>query len=206
MFEEIEPNSERWFDLKDLKNEVWKDIDIDNNYSISNYGRVKSKKRIYKHWNGSCYANLTIKEKILKCSKSSQGYLRVSIGFNKNRRPIKIHQLVARHFLKNPNNYNCINHIDCNKLNNKVNNLEYCTNEYNIKEAAKNGLLKKPIGYGNPTNQKVAMLDLKTNEVLRIYYSLKEAQEDTGIRYQNISACCRGITKYAGNYKWIYID
>lgn len=204
MLENIQPNSIRWFDLQDLKNEVWKDIDTDNNYSISNYGRVKSKKRIYKHWNGSCYANLTIKEKILKCSKSSQGYLSVSIGFNKNRRPIKIHQLVARHFLKNPNNYNCINHIDCNKLNNKVNNLEYCTNEYNIKEAAKNGLLKKPIGYGNPANQKVAMLDLKTNEVLRIYYSLKEAQEDTGIRYQNISACCRGITKYAGKYKWTY--
>ena len=48
--------------------------------------------------------------------------------------------------------------------------------------------------------------DLKTNEVLETYYSLKEAQEKTGIKYQNISACCRGITKYAGNYKWIYIN
>ena len=205
MFEDVIPNSQRWFDLKNLYNEKWKDIDIDNNYSVSNYGRIKSKKRIYKHWNGFCYANLTIKEKILKCSISEQGYFRVSIGFSKKRKVIKVHQLVARHFLDNPNNYNCINHIDCNKLNNKVNNHEYCTIEYNIKEAAKNGLLNKPIGYGNPANQKVAKIDLKTNEVLETYYSLKEAQEKTGIKYQNISACCRGVTKYAGNYKWIYI-
>jgi len=205
MFEDIEVNSERWFDLKDLKNEIWKDIDVDNNYSISNYGRVKSKKRIYKHWNGSCYANLTIKEKILKCSISVQGYLRASIGFNKKRRPIKIHQLVARHFLENPNNYNCINHIDCNKQNNKINNLEYCTLKHNNIEARKNGLIKVIVGYGNPVNKKVARLDLNTNEILETYYSLKEAQQKTGIKYQNISACCRGITKYAGGYKWIYM-
>ena len=206
MFEKVKPNCERWFDLKDLKNEIWKDIDIDSNYLISNYGRVKSKKRIYKHWNGFCYANLTIKEKILKCSINKQGYLRVSIGFNKNRKPVKIHQLVARHFLENPNNYNCINHIDCNKTNNLVNNLEYCTIKHNNQEAHKNGCIKYITGYGNHKNKKVARINLKTNEILDIYYSLKEAQEKTGIKYQNISGCCRNLYKYAGGYKWIYIN
>ena len=43
MFEQIEPNSKRWFDLEDLKNEIWKDIDgFENLYQISNYGRLKS--------------------------------------------------------------------------------------------------------------------------------------------------------------------
>ena len=80
---------------------------------------------------------------IYKCRVGSTGYYEVciSLGRRKLKKNFKIHKAVAETFIENLNNYEFVNHIDCNKLNNKVENLEWITNKDNIIHAIKNGLL-----------------------------------------------------------------
>ena len=108
--------------------EEWKDIDDMNGYyQISNLGNVKS--------------FITLKQnkkengQILKPYKITKGYFAVSL-FKKDYR---IHQLVAKHFIPNPNNLPQVNHIDGDKSNNKVENLEWVTNRENVTHFFKSG-------------------------------------------------------------------
>lgn len=102
--------------------EVWKDIEgYEGLYKISNYGNVKSYK-IYKEG------------RLMKPMKDKDGYLQIGIrDKNGNRKFYRIHRLVAQAFIPNPENYSEINHKDCDPSNNAVDNLEWCTIEYNSK-------------------------------------------------------------------------
>lgn len=95
--------------------EIWKPID--NRYSVSNYGRVRNNET----------------RKILKPRKNSRGYFRVYLYLNEFKRDFFVHKLVANAFLgKRPKGY-VINHLDGDKQNNCVWNLEYCTQSENMK-------------------------------------------------------------------------
>lgn len=133
-------------------NEVWKDIIIEKNgviqdysgrYQISNLGRVKS---LFKQKNN-------YKEKILLGNPDTKGYLQVQLFYESKRYMFAIHRLVANAFMQNKNNYKAcseeknidlnklqINHKDTDKTNNKLSNLEWCTNLYNMRHAIKNGV------------------------------------------------------------------
>jgi hypothetical protein len=63
--------------------------------------------------------------------KNDKGYLRVKLRVNKKQKNFFIHRLIAIHFIPNPENYPCVNHKDCDRLNNKIDNLEWCTVMYN---------------------------------------------------------------------------
>ena len=111
--------------------EIWKDIvGYEGLYQVSNYGKIKS----LVGWNGHKYYK---REKILKetIEKSSNNYYRCKITLKKDkkRKDFKVHQLVAKAFIPNPNNCKCVNHIDNNPLNNNVENLEWCTQEENVR-------------------------------------------------------------------------
>ena len=116
-----------------MNNEVWKDIkDYEGLYQISNYGRIKSleRKTKYKY----------IKEKIKNLNSNRNGYLEVSLCKNGVKKPFMVHRLVAKHFLDSFDEKLDVNHIDCNKKNNNIKNLEMTTRSENIKHAWKNGL------------------------------------------------------------------
>ena len=138
-------------------NEIW--ISIDDRYSVSNFGRIKSS-----------YAN---KEKILKPFKDAGGYLKVDLRSKGKRKTMSVHRLVALAFIPNPNNLPEINHKDKNKENNYVDNLEWCTAKYNCNYGTriqcKSENCKKPVcsvdGSGNVAH----------------YNSIMEASKFTGI-------------------------
>ena len=123
--------------------EIWKDIkNYEGCYQVSNLGRVRSLTRKVNTYNG---VRIT-KGKLLKPLKTNRNYLRVCLKKNQKGKYVSIHRLVATAFIPNPNNYNVINHIDSNTYNNSVNNLEWCTQSHNIKEAYRIGNAKPTSG------------------------------------------------------------
>lgn len=112
--------------------EKWLPIEGTNNlYYVSNKGRVKSFKM--NKLNGHLMTQYVNKH----------GYKFVNIEIDGFRKSRVVHQLVAKTFIKNPNNYPIINHIDGNKQNNTTDNLEWCTYSYNIQHAYNTGLQPK---------------------------------------------------------------
>lgn len=95
--------------------EIWKTMKEQNNYEVSNKGKIRNKKT----------------KRILKTTISYKGYERFIVYINKKPKCFYIHRVVANNFIENPNNYKEINHKNENKLDNSVNNLEYCDTKYN---------------------------------------------------------------------------
>lgn len=124
--------------------EIWKDIEgYDGRYSVSNLGSVRSNSHTFNYfWRGK-WITKTTRTKILRPGVGG-GYLFVILRHDNESKPHSIHRLVASAFLSNPESLPCVNHIDGNKLNNKVTNLEWCTAEYNAKHALQLGLSKLP--------------------------------------------------------------
>jgi hypothetical protein len=110
---------------------------------------------------------------------------------------VLIHRLVALAFIPNPNGYKEINHKDEKKQNNNVDNLEWCTREYNM--AYGSARLRQGISVGNPVKQ-LAM----DNIVIAKYSSANIAGTLTNTDASSIIKCCRGTRKYAGGYAWQY--
>lgn len=181
--------------------EIWKDIkDFEGIYQISNIGRIKRLSNYIVRNNGR---KQSWKEKILNPTKDSGGYYTIRSCTKNNikegkRITLRIHRLVAEAFICNPNGYNYVNHIDGNKLNNNVENLEWCTNEYNIKQAWKDGLCDK-------MKKKINQYDLDGN-FIRSYESAREAERIGKFRNQNIANCCKGKQKTHYGFIWRYAD
>lgn len=103
-----------------------------DDYEISNKGRVKSLERnlnVTSKLGNSFYRHY--EEKIMKTRTDVDGYQLVNLRKDKKCYTLKVHRLVAEAFIPNPNNYQIINHKDYNRSNNSVENLEWCTYQYN---------------------------------------------------------------------------
>ena len=115
--------------------ETWKDIkDYEGLYQVSNLGNVRGLKRIVKI-SKTLEKYKEVPEHLLKPSKTKKGYLYVSLADNGIIKNVRVHKLVAKAFIPNSDETLQINHIDGNKENNNVNNLEWVTCKENIRKA-----------------------------------------------------------------------
>lgn len=163
--------------------EEWREID--DRYSVSNLGRVKSN-----------YAN---KERILKPYFNKCGYLMVDLRHPSTRKSVSVHRLVAFAFIPNPDNLKEVNHKDEDKTNNRVDNLEWCDTKYNCNYGTRN------IRKGLNCRKRICSVD-SDGEVIH-YGSRLEASESTGIDATSISKALKSIAQHtAGGLLWFYDD
>ena len=162
-----------------------------NKYQVSNFGNVKSLKR---------------KEPIILSKNITHvGYYYVSICINGIFKKTTIHKLVATMFIPNPENKKTVNHIDGNKKNNRVDNLEWNTYAENNAHAKKLGLSPMGKGEQNPLNTPVLMLN-QEGKILKKYCSSRDASRHTGVHHCNILRVCKNKRITAGGYKWKFAN
>ena len=181
--------------------EVWKDIDGYPNYQVSNLGNVKSKERYTKQRNG---INLR-KEKLLSPQKDHKGYLYVRLYNEIGWKYFKVHILVAKTFIPNLLNEPTVDHIDRNKLNNKVDNLRWANYIIQANNKNKENIIKnmKILGKKSYKNRakKVKQYD-KNGNFIKEWESSRQTSIELGIIETSISNCINKISKSAGGYIW----
>ena len=177
--------------------EIWKNIaGYEGRYQVSNLGQIRSVSR----WvNAPQERRLFVEGRILSLQRSKVGYVYVSLlGENQKQKRWLVHRLVALTFIPNPCNYPTVNHIDENKSNNRVSNLEWCSYSYNISYGKGNENRKES------KKKKIEMYNRETGEYIKTFNSIDEASEITGVNRTTISevAANRYGRRSAGGYIW----
>lgn len=177
--------------------EIWKDVvGYEGYYQVSNLGNIRSVDRVIYSDKLHIGTKRKLDGKMLKPYVNAHGYLALTLTKNGKEKSLRVHRLVAEAFIKNPNNYDQINHIDGNKTNNKVENLEWCNNQHNVIHAYKNGLTKH-------YSKRIKQYDLKGNYI-QTFESIAKACEEVNGKNANIIKCAKGYINSAYGYKWRY--
>lgn len=185
----------------ETRTEEWRAVaGYEGLYEVSNLGRVRSLDRVRTKphpRNTSMTMTYIKKGRILKRKKLPCGYWIVDLWKDKRPRTISVHRLVAIAFIPNPDNLPEVNHIDENKENPVVTNLEWVTHEGNMRH----GTCGKRMGrkHWKP----VVQTDMNGN-VIKIWDCAQHAHEQLGISHTQIIAVCRGKCGSAGGFKWKY--
>lgn len=180
---------------------MWKEIQgFEGYYEVSDSGEVKGLDRVVYDTKGRYTGKPHIvKGRLMKLTESvtrpqEQGYLVVNLRRDSKANVIPVHLLVAKAFIPNPNNLPTVNHIDGNKHNNNVSNLEWATYSENNTHALRTGL-RKP--RGTPTAQYSL-----SGEFIACFPSESEAARATGLSRAAISHCLHGRTRQSQGYVW----
>ena len=162
--------------------EIWKDIkDYEGLYQVSNLGRVK---------------RITT-GRVLKSGKSNGGYPYVVLSKNNIRSNKTIHRLVAEAFISNHENKPEVNHIDEDKTNNMVSNLEWMTAKENNNHGTRNERSSKT------QSIPIIAINLKSGDVEEVY-GTNECARQLGLHHSNITAVLKGRLKQTGGYTFKY--
>jgi hypothetical protein len=188
-----------------MENEKWKDIaGYEGHYQISNHGRVKSLDRIA--YNGQ--SDHLLKGRILSSRKSMAGYNTVQLWKNNKGKIQLVHRLLAIHFILNPNPeiFDQVNHLDGNRANNNLSNLEWANNSTN--QLHRYSVLGKKCAHKGQYNlakfrPRPIMQLTKEGVLVKTYPSISEAKRQ-GFEPRNISLCLRGKVNSHKNYQWKY--
>lgn len=167
----------------------WKVIPCATNYEVSETGEIRS----------------LITSRIIKQGTEPTGYKSVTLRHNGKYVRKRVHQFVAISFIPNPDNLPVINHIDGNKGNNHVSNLEWCTQMHNIHHAFRTGLIPVKKGeeaycYGEKNKHSRKILNILTGE---IYNTVVEAAEKNGIPRTSLSSALNGRMANAFNLDYL---
>lgn len=172
----------------------WQVIKDFPNYEVSKDGKVRNRQT----------------GKYLKSKISNTGYERVCLYKDSSCKQMGVHRLVALAFIDNPNNKRCVNHIDNNPLNNKVENLEWATYKENMQWAKVQGRMayseerKKKHRESMKTIMKPVIGTDKNGN--KYYFDSVRETEKYGFKSQHISDCCKGKRKTSHGLKWEYAE
>lgn len=177
--------------------EVFKDIKgFEGLYKVSNKGTVKSVKRVVNH--GNFDTKRKIKERIIKPWDDGHGYNSVSLSKDGKVYKKKVHRLVLEAFVKNTFNKPTVNHINENRKDNRLENLEWATYKENNNFGGHNERVSKTL------SKAVVQLSEKGEKIAE-FSSAKEAGIATGVNQVNIQGCLAHANRIlAGGYKWRY--
>jgi hypothetical protein len=171
------------------KEEIWKDVvEWEGKYQVSNLGRVRKNTG-----------------RILTASATRWGYFVVGLKVKTDKsRVFRIHRLVALAFIPNPEMKATVNHIDGNKLNNCVTNLEWATQRENVQHAQVLGLRYNSRNIPRPYYRKSIEQFDKSGNLVAVHESIAAAAASVGTARANISQAARGTTKTCQQYIWRY--
>lgn len=163
--------------VRSLPGEQWRLVEGTESIFVSSLGRVKKRTKL---------KNITI---------SKDGYKMANI----HGKPVSVHSLVAKAFIPNPNNYPVIDHIDGDKTNNNVNNLEWVTHRENCQRYYN---LKKTTG-DKITHRTTNIVAIDSNNNIEIYDNQTKAADGTGVTSRVINNILRGVTKTCKGFRFV---
>lgn len=182
---------------------MFKDIpEYEGYYFADSNGNIYSKDRIINVYNPRVNKSFSYIKKGLKLTPRMKktGYYVVTLCKEGIRNEELLHRIIARTFIPNLDNLPQVNHKDENKLNNCVDNLEWCTGEYNYYYGSNLERIKN--------NQKVRSISQYRNDnsYINTFKSINEAERITGVKHYNIISVCKGKRNTAGGYIWRYVE
>ena len=179
--------NEQWVGLQ------YKDIDYSSKYEISNLGKIRNRET----------------GKILKTHLDRDGYVVIGLrkpGTTNNPKTLRIHRLLMWNFIEQSDLE--IDHIDMNKQNNDLSNLQYVKhieNQHRLYKSNKGHNIEKTLKENaKKMRKKIKQYSIK-DDFIKEYESISQAMDITGIPLSNISNCLNGYIKTAGGYKWKYV-
>lgn len=191
--------------------EIWKDVKgFERQYKISNLGRIYSKDRM-------CIDSMgrkRLRKGYELHPNINNGYYRVTLCNNGKKIIKTIHRLVAEHFIENPMKKPQVNHINGNKLDNRIENLEWVTVQENTIHAYNHGLIEHVKGEKHPNYNKCGELSKKSKRVIAVnlengeikkYGSIIDTEKDGFLRSEVSRACNKKIKQHHG-YKFYFED
>lgn len=169
--------------------EKWKNVPGYPMYEVSNLGRVRKG------------------DKLLGTKDKRDGYIKVTLSDGKRKLNSSVHRVVAMTWISNPLGKPCINHRNCIRDDNRVENLEWCTYKENnnygdIQKRHSASIMGHP-KLGAAGRPMKAVLQLKDNYYIGYFESSQEAERKTGVNYRHISECCQFRRKSAGGFQWV---
>lgn len=169
------------YDTSSLEGEIWKDIpQYEGLYKISSLGRVISS-----------YSRKILSPNIT--GQKGKGYYAITLVKGRSKKRFYIHKLVALAFIPNPNNFPCIDHINTNRYDNRLENLKWCSFSQNNLNPVTSQKKFKPI------------VQMKDGNVIHIYQSIKDAVNN-GFNLSCLVNCCKGKSKHHRNFQWMYLS
>lgn len=183
--------------------EIWKDIDgYDGIYQVSNMGRVRSIDHVVTRQNG---ITAMYRGRIL--TPVGRPYLHVSLSQGPRIERHRVHRLVAQLFVPNPNGYTEVDHIDCDKTNNRADNLRWCTHAENMQFAKESGRMSG--GRFGWTQESAESYSLKRRKPIvrsdgKWYACRADAAADLGVTCSAISHVLMGLNEHCQGYGFTY--